>query len=139
MKKDLVRKYEREKGELNLHQLPSTKRHVIVAPTVTRRPKLDAMLGHMTVIAEYLLEGWAQKAMNFGEFTKQELDQYTNICQTVIRQTRTEMEVEKHVEARAKTESDRDLAISITERLMDEFNLENRVIEAILEELGLEL
>lgn len=141
MKIENMRKLSREVKGLSLldeaSQQKSQRRHVVVSPTVTRRPALDAMLGDMQVVAQHNLEQMRNKALNGVYLGREELKQFIEISQMVLRQTRTEMEVERHVEARVKGQTDKELAIAIAQKLQTK-GIDNEVIIDVLEELGLD-
>lgn len=135
-RRETIDKLIRDKRQLT--HIPGRERHVIVAPTVTRRPQLDVMLGKMTVVAEFILDDLNQKALDRIPLGRDEIKAFNEVAQTIIRQTRTEMDVEKHVEERAKRQNDADLARSLARKLLDRGFGED-VVEAVLDELELEL
>ena len=73
----------------------------IIAPTVTRQPKLDSMLGNISLIADLELERLRRQVQSGDYLNKDERKAFKEYCETVIRQTRVEMEVESHVLARS--------------------------------------
>ena len=69
----------------------------IIAPVVTRRPAIDQMLGDMAIISQIALERMRNKVLDDKFLDKEEKREFKDICETVLRQTRVEMEVEDHV------------------------------------------
>lgn len=141
MKLEKMRQLDSEVRSLSLldeaAQEKSDRRHIVISPTITRQPRLDAMLGDMTLIAQHNLEQMRDGAMNGKYLGREGLKQFIEIGQMVLRQTRTEMEVEKHVEARVKGQTDKELALAIVQKLQGR-NVDGETILIVLEELGLD-
>ena len=132
-------KVKREAGALDLFRdRPNNKRHVVIAPTVTRKPVYDAMLSDAQIVAQYILEGLRNKSLNRLELSRQDLRDYKEIAETVVKQVRLEMEVERHVEQRAKTQDRHEVAVKIAKRLREKL-VTDEIILIVLEELGLEI
>jgi len=138
-----LRRLQREKQN-DLTVVRDHKRHIVVSPTVTRRPQLDAMLGMTSMIAMHELEAMRDKILDTGSrLDREERKTFQQICEAVIKQTRLEMEVERHVEQRMSGMDDKELASLIAQELTD--LLRGRVapdsvqpiVEGLLDALGL--
>jgi len=136
-----LRRLHRETQEIDV--VRDTKRHIVVSPTVTRRPRLDAMLGMSSMIAEHELERMRDKAMNGSYLGTDDQRAFKEICELLLKQTRLEMEVEKHVEQRMATMEDKDLTKLLENELHDRLHdhvsedVAHSVVYGVLNALGL--
>lgn len=127
----------------NLDVVRDRKRHIVVSPTVTRRPKLDSMLGMTSMIAEHELERMRDRAMNGSYLGSDDQKAFKEICLLLLKQTRLEMEVERHVEQRMAAMEDAEIAMTIETELRDQLQthvteeVANSVIYGVLNAIGL--
>lgn len=128
------------KSRLRHNEVPALRKDVI-APSVIRRPVLDSMLADAAVIAKFELE---QMRVNGRRLDREEMLRFEKICQIIIKQSRLEMEVERHVESRAAQLDADDLADGISKAVrnaLSNYNLNTEAVDnvcgAVLTELGL--
>ncbi|GAG06004.1 unnamed protein product, partial [marine sediment metagenome] len=67
----------------------------IIAPTVTRQPKLDSMLGNISIVADIELNRLRVKVQSGDFLDKEDRKAFKEYCESAFRQARVEMEVEK--------------------------------------------
>jgi hypothetical protein len=107
-----------------------------MSPSVTRRPNIDAMLGDISVIAQHLLGNMRRKIAAGAILDESELRQFRETAETILRQTRVEIEVEKHIASRTSSMSAEQIRDSIVEAL-EKKNVEPDVIDIVLDALGM--
>ena len=95
------------------------RRHVVISPTVTRRPALDAMLGTTSMVAQHELELLLSKIHEGKTLDRDDRKAFKELTEMLLKQTRLEMEVEKHVEQRMGSSDDKDLAELIRREVHD--------------------
>jgi hypothetical protein len=109
-----------------------------MSPVVTNRPEIDSMLGDMAFCSKQFLEKmrnvWAR-----GDIpSRQELRDFKDICETVLRQAKTEMELEKHATARDDRMKPEEIRASIQSAL-SRAGIAQPVTDLVLETLGVSL
>ena len=107
----------------------------IIAPTVTRQPRLDSMLGNISIIADLELTELRKKVQGGDFLDKEDRKAFKEYCETVIRQTRVEMEVETHVLARSGSMTKERLIEIVTKALVAK-GVEQDVQDTVLSALG---
>jgi len=133
------RRARREQLALSQSELEQMQLHngsQIVSPVVTRRPEIDSMMGTMAFIAEWALENWRTKIVNKEGLDRKELRDFRETCETVLRQAKTEMEIEKHVAARTSAMSAEEISRAIQLELT-QHNIDEDVVQLVLTALGL--
>ncbi len=130
-----LKRLKRERGSIKLE--PGVERHrvQIVSPTVTRRPALDATLADMSVVAQFELEQMRKNSMNHIQLGEDGIRDFSRLCEQVLKQTRLEIEVEKHVDQRTAGLSREDLADSIARKLRAKGQPEG-VVKDVLDAMG---
>lgn len=117
----------------------------VVSPSVMRRPVLDQMLADASIVAAKFLHD-SRARINGNSFTWEDFDinKFERICELVLKQTRLELAVEKHVEERASSVDASDVAEGIVRSMrvaMSQFELpeglDTALVSAITKELGL--
>jgi len=120
------------------------RQHIVISPTVTRRPALDAMLGTTSMIAQHELELLLAKIHEGKALDRDDRKAFKELTEALMKQTRLEMEVEKHVEQRMGSMEDSDLKRLIEnelhDRLHDHVTLEvaQQVTVGLINALGLD-
>jgi hypothetical protein len=140
MDSDVKRRANRERLALGQTDMSGARTHhgaTIMSPIVTNRPEIDSMLGDMAYCSKQFLENmrnvWAR-----GDIpNRQELKDFKDICETVLRQAKTEMELEKHATARDDRMKPEEIRATIQEALSRAGR--GDVTEIVLEALGLSL
>ena len=110
----------------------------IVSPTVVQRPEIDSMLGRTAYIAGRILE-YMQDTVDNADGTKlpfdrRELKDFKEICETVMRQAKLEMEIENHRAQKDDGMSQDEIRQAITSALHQK-GLGQEVVEAVLDAL----
>ena len=108
----------------------------IVAPTVTRQPLLDVMLADISIIAQMALEKMRLKVQGGEWLDSDEMREFRALCETVIRQTRVEMEVENHVQQRTSALSNDQIREKLI-RALEQEGVDVRVQGIVLKTLGI--
>ena len=111
--------------------------HQVVGPSLTRQPHIDAMLHDMAIISQSCLERIRNKVMDGQFLDRDELREFKDICETVLRQTRVEMEVEQHVSQRTSAMSGEQIEVAIKEALSME-GIDTEVTLLVLRALGIQ-
>ena len=122
--------------------VPLRKATAVISPTVTRRPALDAMLGDMAIIAKANLEAMRDRALTGHQLDEDEIQDFRHLCELVLKQSRLEMAVEKHVEQRTATMDTTEIREGIIVALkavLVRFHLSQAVVEGITETVLMEL
>jgi hypothetical protein len=124
--------------------VPLRKAVAVVSPTVTRRPVLDAMLGDVAVIAHETLQTMRNRIQSGHQLDEDEIKDFKNIVELVLKQARLEMAVEKHVEERTATLENAEISSGVSAALVTvlvKFKLKAEIVDsitkAVLVELGL--
>ncbi len=117
--------------------ISSPQHHEIVGPSLTRQPHIDAMLHDMAIISQSCLERIRNKVMDGQFLDRDELREFKDICETVLRQTRVEMEVEQHVSQRTSAMSGEQIEVAIKEALNRE-GIGTEVTLVVLKALGIQ-
>jgi hypothetical protein len=124
--------------------VPLRKAVTVVSPTVTRRPVLDAMLGDVAVIAHKTLQDMRARIESGHQLDEDEIGDFKNIVELVLKQARLEMAVEKHVEERTATLENAEISSGVSAALVTvlvKFKLKAEIVDsitkAVLVELGL--
>ena len=96
-----LRKIQREVDSITSDDIPPEHAPTqIIAPTVTRQPALDVMLSDISTIAKMELERLRKQVMSGQFLDRDDRKAFKEYCESVLRTTRVEMEVETHVAAR---------------------------------------
>jgi hypothetical protein len=124
--------------------VPLRKAVAVISPTVTRRPVLDAMLGDVAIIAHKTLQEMRTRLDSGHQLDEDEIKDFKNIVELVLKQARLEMAVEKHVEERTATLENAEISSGVSAALVTvlvKFNLKAEIVDsitkAVLVELGL--
>jgi hypothetical protein len=124
--------------------VPLRKAVAVISPTVTRRPVLDAMLGDVAVIAHKTLQDMRARIESGHQLDEDEIGDFKNIVELVLKQARLEMAVEKHVEERTATLENAEISSGVSAALVTvlvKFKLKAEIVDsitkAVLVELGL--
>jgi hypothetical protein len=130
-----LKKIQREADSIQADDIPRTRAPTqIIAPTVTRQPKLDSMLGNISIIADMELHR-LRKQVQSGDFlNKDDRKAFKEYCETVFRETRVEMEVEAHVLARSGSMTKERLIEIVTKALVAKGvaqDVQNTVLSAL--------
>jgi hypothetical protein len=72
----------------------------VISPALTRRPDIDSMLGDIAYSCKRLLETMRIKLESGDVPERSELRDFKETCETVLRQAKTEIELEKHADSR---------------------------------------
>ena len=140
MDADVKARYNRERLAIGQEEMIDEQAHTqIVAPVVTRRPEIDSMLADTAYVAKFILERLRKKADAhfFDEewmFSRQEMKDFDSICEKVLKQAKTEIEIEKHVMSRIGNMDSKELTNVIRSALRKKgvpFEIEKLVLEAI--------
>jgi len=115
-----------------------------ISPTVIRRPMLDSMMADIASVAHHEIQGIKNKVLSGIPLDGREGRQFRDLCEIVIRQTKTEMEVERHHEQRTATLADEDLARDISKSIQGKLDgypmpLVDSVVASVMEVLGLDV
>lgn len=137
------RRAHRERLALNTSDMATQQTHhgsQIVSPAITARPELDSMMADMSFIAKRLLEAIRNKMLDNPAFIpdREELRSYKEICETVTRQAKTEMELEKHASQRTSAMTTEEIQTTIQSALQRS-GVEPQVIEIVLTALGMSI
>jgi len=108
----------------------------IISPSITRRPEIDSTLGDMAWLSKVFLEQMRNKVFDGHIPDRDELRNFKDICETVLRQAKTEIELEKHANQKVASLSVEEIRQTITKALLRE-GIEQKVIEAVIEALGM--
>jgi len=95
------------------------------------------MLHDMAIISQSCLERIRNKVMDGQFLDRDELREFKDICETVLRQTRVEMEVEQHVSQRTSAMSGDQIETAILEALNKE-GIDTEVARIVLKALGIQ-
>ena len=117
--------------------ISSPEHHQVVGPSLTRQPHIDAMLHDMAIISQSCLERIRNKVMDGQFLDRDELREFKDICETVLRQTRVEMEVEQHVSQRTSAMSGEQIEVAIKDALLKE-GIDTEVTRLVLQALGIQ-
>lgn len=109
----------------------------LVGPALTRQPRIDAMLHDMALISQSCLERIRNKVLDGQFLDREELREFKDICETVLRQTRVEIEVEQHAHQRTSAMTGEQIQIAITEAL-SEAGTDTAVTRLVLKALGIQ-
>jgi len=82
------------------------------------------------------LERIRNKVMDGQFLDRDEMREFKELCETVLRQTRVEIEVEQHVSHRTATMSGEQIRATITEALAKK-GMAQEVVDIVLEALGM--
>jgi len=136
-----IKQAQKESGTVlddsKMERFKDRQRAQIVAPTVTRRPVLDSMLADISIIASMTLQRMRQKVQGGEWLDQDEMREFRNLCESVIRQTRVEMEVENHVQARTSALSNDQIREKLIRALTQE-GIDVRVQGIVLKALGMQ-
>jgi len=94
------------------------------------------MLGDMAWLSKVFLEQMRNKVFDGHIPERRELRDFKDICETVLRQAKTEMELEKHQQLKKSGMSPEEVKERITTALSRE-GIEDRVVALVVEALGL--
>lgn len=108
----------------------------VVGPALTRQPAIDSMLNDMALISQRCLQKLRNKVMDGLFLDRDELREFKELCETVLRQTRVEMEVETHTERNTSGMSPEQVQATIQQALT-EANVEPHVTGIVLKALGM--
>ena len=124
--------------------VPLRKAVAVISPTVTRRPVFDVMLGDVAIIAHETLQNIRSRVQSGHQLDEDEIKDFKNIVDLVLKQARLEMAVEKHVEERTATLETAEISSGVSAALVTvlvKFNLKAEIVDsitsAVLVELGL--
>lgn len=98
MREDVKRRAHRERLALTgeaMNGAAVSRGAQIMSPVITSRPEIDSMLGDMAFCSKILLEAMRNKLMDGQIPDREELRNFRETCETVLRQARTEIELEK--------------------------------------------
>ena len=95
------------------------------------------MLHDMAIISQSCLERIRNKVMDGQFLDRDELREFKDICETVLRQTRVEMEVEQHVSQRTSAMSGDQIEAAIVEALNKE-GIDTEITRIVLQALGIQ-
>ena len=133
------RRARREQLALNESDLEQMKTHYgtrIMSPVVTRRPEIDSMLGSMAFISQWFLENMRTNIMAQRIPDRDELRDFKDICETVLRQAKTEMEIEKHIDQRTSGMNTEELRTILVKELSEK-DIDLETINVVLGALGM--
>ncbi len=139
MQVDVKRRARREQLALGQVELNGARTHhgaTIMSPVITRRPDIDSMLGDMAFCSKILLEKMRNKLMDGAMPDRMELRDFKDTCETVLKQARTEIELEKHAAQRATAMSSEQIQHTIQTALA-RADVNQEVAEVVLDALGL--
>jgi len=91
----------------------------------------------MAIISQSCLERIRNKVMDGQFLDRDELREFKDICETVLRQTRVEMEVEQHVSQRTSAMSGDQIEDAIVEALNKE-GIDTEITRIVLQALGIQ-
>jgi len=123
-------------GHISVDDLAKGPKAEIVGPAITRRPNIDAMLAHISNISSRLLAQWNAHLDAGGHLDEAELRQFKDIAETTLRQTRVEIEVDKHMASRTSGMTSDQIRESIIDAL-EKKHVEEDVIDLVLQALGM--
>jgi hypothetical protein len=95
------------------------------------------MLHDMAIISQSCLERIRNKVMDGQFLDRDELREFKDICETVLRQTRVEMEVESHVSQRTSAMTGEQIETAIKEALSGA-GIDTEVTLTVLKALGIQ-
>jgi hypothetical protein len=131
-----MRKIQREADSIQADDIPKTRAPTqIIAPTVTRQPKLDSMLANISIIVDMELTELRKKVQGGDFLNKDDRKSFKEYCETVFRETRVEMEVESHVLARSGSMTKEKL-IDIVSKALEAKGVDQGVQDIVLSALG---
>jgi len=137
MDANVLRRRRREQLTIGQDDVLSSPQHqTVVGPALTRQPHLDSMLHDMAIISRTCLERIRNKVMDGQFLDRDEMREFKELCETVLRQTRVEIEVEQHVSHRTATMSGEQIRATITEALAKK-GMAQEVVDIVLEALGM--
>lgn len=132
-----MRKIQREVDSITSDDIP--REHAptqIIAPTVTRQPALDVMLSDISTIAKMELERLRKQVMSGQFLDRDDRKAFKEYCESVLRTTRVEMEVETHVAARTSALTGDQIRDTVLRALAAK-KVPQEVQYAVLEALGM--
>jgi intracellular sulfur oxidation DsrE/DsrF family protein len=95
------------------------------------------MLHDMALISQSCLERIRNKVLDGQFLDRDELREFKDICETVLRQTRVEIEVEQHASQRTSAMSGEQIQVAIMEALQ-EAGIDTGVCQTVLKALGIQ-
>jgi hypothetical protein len=95
------------------------------------------MLNDMAIISQACLERIRNKVLDGQFLDREELREFKGICETVLRQTKVEIEVEQHVSQRTSAMSGEQIQMAIVEALR-EGGIDTEVVLIVLKALGIQ-
>lgn len=140
MDQEVKRRLNRERLTLNHHEMERHQTHhgaKIISPVVTRRPEIDSMLADTAYLAKRFLEEMRNKtAEPDWEMSRRELQDFKDVCEMVLRQAKTEIEIEKHVMSRTTAMSGDEISETI-QLALKRSGVPSETTNLVLEALGL--
>lgn len=132
-----MRKIQREVDSITSDDIPPEQAPTqIIAPTVTRQPALDVMLSDISTIAKMELERLRKQVMSGQFLDRDDRKAFKEYCESVLRTTRVEMEVETHVAARTSALTGDQIRDTVLRALAAK-KVPQEVQYAVLEALGM--
>jgi hypothetical protein len=108
----------------------------IMSPIITNRPAIDSMLGDIAFSCGRFLEMMRKNLMDGKIPDRQERRDFRETCETVLRQAKTEIELEKHADTRQGRMKPEELH-EIIQTALSLARVDQTVIDTVHEALGL--
>lgn len=142
------RRVARERLNLGERDIGAKQASVVVSPAISRRPEIDALLGDMAFIARHALQEMrnattgAAKCNHCGRggLKPKEMRENRWIFESVLKQARVEMDLEKHVQDQTAAMGERELASTIRQAIHENWtpqSTKEEVADIVLVALGL--
>lgn len=139
MEYDVKRRAHRERLALSQTDMEAAKTHhgaTIMSPVITRRPDIDSMLGDIAYSCKLLLETTRNKLAEGKIPDRKELRDFKDVCETVLRQAKTEIELEKHAASRTAAMTSEEIRETI-QTALSQAGVEQAVTNLVLDALGM--
>ena len=107
----------------------------IISPIITNRPEIDSMLGDMAFCSKRFLELMRNKLMDGDMPDRNELRDFKDTCETVLRQAKVEMELEKHADQRQASMTADEIRDTI-QHALSKAGQPQKVTDLVLDALG---
>jgi hypothetical protein len=139
MDEDVKRRYHRERLAIGRESFDKIQGHTqIVAPIVTRRPEIDAMLADTAFLTKFVLERLREQVSEKPreQLSKDQIKEYEIACEMTIKQAKTEMEVEKFMRQR-DSDWTPDKMKALIQSACERKNVPSEVVSLVFEAIGL--
>lgn len=139
MDEAVKRRYNRERLTVGEESFDKIVGHTqVVAPIVTRRPEIDAMLADTAFLTKFVLERLRDQASDKPreQLSKEQIKEYEVACEMTMKQARTEMEIEKFMRQRDSDWTPEKMR-SVIHSACERKGVPSEVVKLVFEAIGL--